>query len=127
MSLSLCYRSLFQEGDKFLVVDKAKEKKLPGTKDKPIYKGPFEVSSITDSHLVSIVNGKLCRYPIHLSRRYFCRDIEVRSNIYIYTSALRLLALRGLRSLRDRTRAYGPRVAVGMQVYTVAGVQVYIL
>ena len=42
------------------------------------------------------------------------------------TSAFRLLALRKLRTLRVRTRAFDPRVAGGMQVYSVAGgVRVY--
>ena len=42
------------------------------------------------------------------------------------TSALRYLALRELRTLRICTRAFSPRVAGGVQVYSVAGgVQVY--
>ena len=36
----------------------------------------------------------------------------------VLTSALRLLELRELRTLRIRTRAFGPRVAEGMQVVT---------
>ena len=73
---------MFKEGDMFLVLDKAKEKKMPGTKDKPIYKGPFQVSSITDSHLVTIVNEKIRRYPIHLSKKYCYRETEVRMLLY---------------------------------------------
>ena len=34
----------------------------------------------------------------------------IRNKIMIKTSALRLLALRGLRTLRVRTRAFGPRL-----------------
>ena len=42
------------------------------------------------------------------------------------TKALRLLALRELRTLHVRTRAFGPRVAGDVPVYSIAGgVQVY--
>ena len=46
-------------------------------------------------------------------------------SIIYHTSTLHLLALRELRTLNVRTRAFGPRVA-GVQVYYVAGgIQVY--
>ena len=46
-------------------------------------------------------------------------------NICVYC-VLRLLVLCGLRTLRVRTRAFDPRVAEGMHVYSVAeGMQVY--
>ena len=57
-SLIVLYSStVFKEGDMFLVLDKAKGRNIPRTKDKPRYKGPFQVLSITDSHLVTTMNG----------------------------------------------------------------------
>ena len=52
-------------------------------------------------------------------------NLSYANDVFMNTSVLRLLALRGLRTLCARTWAYGPRVAGGMQVYTVAGVQMY--
>ena len=51
--------------------------KMPGTKEKLIYKGPFKISSITDSHLVTLIKGKLSRYPIYFSKKYYCRETKV--------------------------------------------------
>ncbi|KAI6658689.1 hypothetical protein LOD99_10984 [Oopsacas minuta] len=42
----------FKEDDLFLVLDKAKEKKIKGTKDKPKYKGPFNIVRVTESYLI---------------------------------------------------------------------------
>ena len=71
----------FKEGDLFLVLDKAKEKKIKGTKDKPVYKGPFKIARVTESHLISLSNGKERKYPIHLARKYHIRGQNVSNTI----------------------------------------------
>ena len=50
---------------------------MPGTKDKPMYMGPFEVADLTDSHLIAKTGDKMKKYPIHLTRKYYSRFIEV--------------------------------------------------
>ena len=72
-----------------MVLDMAKEKKMPGTNKKPKYKGPFQVTNMTDSHLIAKKDEKMMKYPIHLTRKYYPRLDEVlyinmrSSNFYI--------------------------------------------
>ena len=91
-------RQKMEVGELFLVLDMVKRKKMPGTKNKPIYKGPFVISSITDSHLLTKKGEKVTKYPIHLTRIYFPRVGEVSDHAnnlpydseFIYLSDIRM-------------------------------------
>ena len=50
---------------------------MPGTKDKPLYMGPFQVTYVTDRHLIIMVSDKAVKYPAHLSRKYYSKEQEV--------------------------------------------------
>ena len=83
------YRSDIQEGDKFIVRNIKKDKRLPNTKSQPNYLGPFTAKNLTKSHLVTEVRQKSVSYPIHISKKYTQREEQVFSsneqscNIYI--------------------------------------------
>ena len=56
-----------------------KDKKLPNTKTQPKYLGPFDVESITKSHLVTVKDNTQNKvvYPIHMSKKYIQRETQV--------------------------------------------------
>ena len=74
-------RSKITEGELMLVHNIAKLKKIPGTKDQPKYKGPYEVTKITDSHAYGCEDNnqykKSKKFPLHMTIKYFQRDTQV--------------------------------------------------
>ena len=62
----------------FLVRNIKKDKKLPNTKAQSKYLGPFQVYSVTKSHL-QVQGNKTAlgiSYPIHLAKKYVQREQE---------------------------------------------------
>ena len=65
-----------KEGEKFVSRNITKDKKLPGTKLQPNYKGPFIATKTTDSHVLTTnpKTGSEVKIPVLLTKPYFPRD-----------------------------------------------------
>ena len=67
-------RNELTEGDKFLIRNISKEKKIPGTKSQRRYLGPFIATNVTEKYVTytSEKHGKkVKKVAIHLSKKYF--------------------------------------------------------
>ena len=75
--VALLFRpAAIKEGEKLFSRSITKDKKLPGTKLQPHYKGPFIATKTTDSHVLTTnpKTGSEVKIPVLLTKPYYPRD-----------------------------------------------------